>query len=149
MEEVLTDEELYSTCSKHLNELVYTDNFPISLEEKRNLWFQIYETMQRHEEDKKSSKETEENFRKFGEGLVYLETSLYDLKENIGKLNGSAKIAAINGQIAVAKMKDALRLIDKTKKNVIETTKGLQRKLDVKNTILGITLRMVNQEPKK
>ena len=44
-----TDEEFYSIISKNLNEL---DSFPISIQEKKELWFKIYETAQRYEEQK-------------------------------------------------------------------------------------------------
>jgi len=54
----------------------------------------------------------------------------------------------INAQITSAKMKDAVRLINKTKTQVIETTKGLQRKLDAKNALVEITMGMVGQKPK-
>jgi len=47
-----TDEEFYNLISNNLHEVIYTDNFKISQEEKKNLWFTIYETAQRYEEQK-------------------------------------------------------------------------------------------------
>jgi hypothetical protein len=145
MEYPANDEEFYAICSLNL-ERVYSA--PVSFEEQRKLQYMIYETMGCYEEGKKIKIEDKKNFEKIGEGLAYLENSLYQMRANIGKIDESGKIALINAQIASAQMKEAVKKINQTKKQVIETTKGLQRKLEAKDAILKITLGMVNQKPK-
>jgi hypothetical protein len=145
--EELTDEVFYGTVAKHLEEL---HSFPISFEEKRQLYYSMYEGMMRHEELKISAKQTEEGFRRFGESLCYLERAIYTIRDSVGKLNENGKIALLNAQIANEKMKEAVKMIKKTKQNVIETTKGLQVKLAQKDALLSITLGMTSQgKPKQ
>jgi hypothetical protein len=145
MEYPKSDEEFYLQMSSTLEEIY---SLPVSFEEKRNLQYLTYETMGRYEEQKKCKIENEKNFKKLGESLGQLERSFYQMRENIGKINEAGRIALINAQIASAKMKDAVKLIHKTGKAVIETTRGLQRKLEAKNTLVEITMGMVGQKPK-
>lgn len=145
MEYPTNDEEFYAQMSSTLEEIY---SLPVSFEQQRELQYLAYETMGRYEEGKRCKKETDENFKKLGESFRYLENSFYQMRESLGKINEVGKIALINAQIASAKMKDAVRLINKTKTQVIETTKGLQRKLDAKNALVEITMGMVGQKPK-
>ena len=145
MGERMTEEKFYELMSQRLEEIY---SLPISLKEKRNLHYLTYETMHRYIEGNKCHQENEKNWIRLGEGLKKLETSLYQIKDNLEKIQESGKIALINAQIASAKMKDSIRKINKINQNGEETTKGLVAKLDAKNTLLDVTLKMINQNRK-
>jgi hypothetical protein len=144
IEKEITDEEFYKVCSEELGKI---HSYDITDEEKLKLRYCIYDVVIRYEEGKECRIENEKNFKKLGESLGQLERSFYQMRESIGKINEVGKIALINAQIASAKMKDAVKLINKTKTQVIETTKDLRAKLDAKNTLVKITMGMVSQKP--
>lgn len=117
------DEKFYSDLSKTLNELLYTDNFPISQEEKKKLWFQIYETAQRYEEQKQLdlegiSKQLGESIKKLGENIGYI---LDSASQIIPELNRTK----VNGQIALAKIND----VKGTMQEVLKEQNKLEAKL--------------------
>ena len=112
MEYRYTDEEkFYLDLSSTVKELLYTDKFPISQEEKKKLWFQIYETAQRYEEHKglhldELSNKIGESFAKIGENMAYI----FETAQNIiPELNRTR----INSQIALAKIEDTNGTIKK------------------------------------
>lgn len=145
MVEYLTDEEFYRTISNDL-ESIYSLSIPF--ERKRELYYYTYETMWRHLEGKAREKETEENFRKFGKGLDSLKNSIYEMRDYVKGIRTDGRMALINAQIAAAKMKNALESINSTRQRTEEVTKGLMCKIDAGNTLLNITLKMINQKDK-
>jgi len=99
-----TDEEFYNQISSNLHEVVYTDNFPISLEEKKNLWFIIYETAQRYEEQKQI--DLVGNTKKFVTAFQ-------------GMFNGLAELLSTVGEI--------IPLVEETATNVYLTNQNVQK----------------------
>ena len=118
-----TDEGFYSDLSKTLNELLYTNNFPISQEAKKKLWFQIYETAQRYEEQKQldldgMSKQLGESLTKLGKNIGYILNSANEILPELNR-------AKVNGQIALAKIND----VNGTMQEVLKEQNKLEAKL--------------------
>jgi hypothetical protein len=155
----ISDEEFYAKCSKNLEELY---SFPISLQEKRNLHFLIYETIEQHIELKRTSQETKESMHKLTEGLNQIGNSFYSIFENaelikkeLGGICESGKIILINNQINAENMKNITQSINETTKGIKEVRKKIialkkeNEELDKKNTALEIIQNMTNQNKNK
>jgi len=159
-----TDEEFYAKCAKNLEEL---HTFPISHQEKRNLHFLIYETMERYIENQQVSKETEEKINILTAELAQLGNSFYGListgeevNRNLKELYDTGKITLINMQINTEKINEAARQVNQVKEQVEETAnqiehnqgqmkrtiETLEEKLDAKTTLLQITREMTHQK---
>jgi hypothetical protein len=120
--EEISDEEFYRVCSARLEE-VYS--FPVSFEEKRQLQYLIYETMQRYEEGKIIHKETEENSIKLGKNLSLLTDSLCEIAKNAGKIEENLRVALLNGQIAATQMKETMGVLKEAKQYADQTKVNL------------------------
>lgn len=121
--EYTSDEKFYSDLSKTLNELLYTENFPIPQEAKKKLWFQIYETAQRYEEQKQldltgMSQQLGGSLTKLGENIGYILNSANEILPELNR-------AKVNGQIALAKIND----VNGTMKEVLKEQHKLESKL--------------------
>lgn len=140
-----TDEEFYSIISKNLNEL---DSFPISIEEKKELWFKIYETAQRYEEQKQIDlngaserlgialqgmyKSVAGLFSTIGESLPLLErtvANMLDTKDKMQYISENIKLAKIKIQEISENMSDTKENMHKTQK-IIDKIKARQKYLE-------------------
>jgi hypothetical protein len=153
IEAEISDEEFYRVCSE---ELANIPSYDISDEEKLKLKYTIYDTIIRYEEHKEMRIETERNFKELGESLSQLENSFLCLGEDIGQLYDVAKIAAINTKLAAAKMRDAVtktkdsvKKIKEYKQETEKIIRGLEDKIDAKDTASDITRNMINQRPQQ
>jgi len=145
MEGHFTDEEFYLSVSKTLNELIYTDNFSISLEEKKKLYYEIYISMINHEESNLRQKgydleHVKQVYNEFGKSLAELVDSTKKLIEK----NEGLHLTKINLQIAKCKMDETLSQIE----YMTEEQKSLERKLTTTQIIRNIFLGD-NQDPKR
>ena len=125
-----TDEEFYSIISKNLNEL---DGFPISIQEKKELWFKIYETAQRYEEQRQIDlKGTSERlgialqgmyksvvglFSTIGESLPILERTVANMLDTKNKMQHISE----NIQLAKRKIQEISDNMQDTKENMHKT----------------------------
>ncbi|MFZ1970971.1 MAG: hypothetical protein WAU65_02225 [Candidatus Nanoarchaeia archaeon] len=144
-----TDEEFYAMISNKLEEiysLKYLESNLVPMETRRELYYQIYRIMGDYVESKNRSQEIEDNFKRFGENLSLLRSSLYNIGESVKEIHESERIALINAQLATAGMRRAVDNINKLKQEVSETTRGLLRKIDAKNTLLDVTRGMTSQK---
>jgi hypothetical protein len=126
-----TDEEFYSACSKNIKDLLdstllYHQDFNIPFEEKRQLYYNIYESMIYHEKSKLNEKkmlryvnECFDSFRNIGE--------LVEATQEVINLNNSLHIAKVNMQIHACKDKDFADRIKRDKRIVEKSTENIQR----------------------
>ncbi len=124
MEYPTNDEEFYELISKNLNELVWTDNFPISPEEKKKLWMNIYETAQRYEEQKQidlegKSKQLGIAFQNMYEGLARLFSKI---SEGLPELEG----IVANMKMTKSKMNEVSQNIYLAKERIKEISENMQ-----------------------
>ena len=130
MEYPETDEEFYAGMSNTLNELIYTDNFPISLDEKRKLWFLTYETMQRYEEGKINRVQLDESGKKLGESLGNLVKSVYAIGETaVGISNGLESIAK-SQKATIQQLKENGKILERIKGYADESRRNMEDTLD-------------------
>jgi methyl-accepting chemotaxis protein len=144
-----TDEEFYAMISNKLEEIYSLRDLEsnmVPMETRRELYYQIYRLMGDYVESKNRSQEIEDNFKRFGENLDLLRSSLYNIGESIKEIHESERIALMNAQLAAAGMSRAVNKMNKLKQEVSETTRGLLRKIDARNTILDLTKGMTSQK---
>jgi methyl-accepting chemotaxis protein len=159
MEYPKTDEEFYSMISKTINEIVYTNNFPISLEEKKKLWFLTYETAQRYEEQKQidlvgASKRLSVAFEDMYKSLEGLFSTIEKSQPLIEKLertvvemgNTKARMQEISENIknATLKAQKVLENIKDTENDLYDTSEMIKR-IKEKNRYLEARLKDVKK----
>ena len=163
-----TDEEFYSIISKNLNEL---DSFPISITEKKELWFKIYETAQRYEEQKQIDlngaserlgvalqgmyKSVAGLFSTIGESLPILErtvANMLDTKNKMQYISENIKLAKIkiqeiseNMQNTKENMHKAQKIIDKVKEKQSYLEERLKEAKDGKGLDVDEVYNRVNE----
>lgn len=139
MEYPTNDEEFYELISKNLNELVWTDSFPISIDEKKKLWFTIYETAQRYEEQKQIDLEGKSKqlgialqgmyksvaglFSTIGESLPILERTVASMLDTKNKMQYISE----NIQLAKKKIQKISETMQDTKMNIDQTRETLKK----------------------
>jgi hypothetical protein len=124
------DEEFYAGISKTLNELIYTDNFPISLDEKRKLWFLAYETMQRYEEGKINRVQLEESGKKLGESLGNLVKSVYAIGETVSGISTGLENITRVQQGTILQLKENGKVLARIKQYADDSRRNLEDTLD-------------------
>jgi len=108
LEQLKSDEAFYARIASNLAEV---ESFPISPEEKKRIWFQIYETAQRYEEGKIADEKNEKQIKKLRESLESVASSFCSIMEYGVKITEGVEKIAIS-------QKEVLREVNQTNENI-------------------------------
>jgi len=136
LEQLKSDESFYARIASDLTAL---ESFPISREEKKKIWFEIYLTAQNYEASKRNGSVTK-NLCRIADIFGEIGNDIIKIGEINHSTQQSAHIARINQQITDAKIKYAnanIERISKKEKEIEKLNNYTARKLEDTEQTIG------------